>query len=336
MTKKKNATITAIGGYIPDTILTNKMLESRVDTSDEWITSRTGIKERRILYDTNLATSDMATFAIQDLLKQSGVDPESIDCLILATSTPDYILAPSAALVCEKAGLKSAWGFDLNAACSGFLYALSVGASFIEGNRYQKILVVGADKMSAIVNYEDRNTCVLFGDGAGAVLLEATDNEVGIMDYVFKANGNGTEFLSVEAGGSKFPASAITVANKNHFIQQDGKTVFKNAIEGMSSTCRAIMNRNELQNDDINWIVPHQANLRIIEAVSRNLDFPMEKVKVNIQKYGNTTAATIPLCLWDFKDDFKEGDNLLITAFGAGFTYGSTYVKWGKLHTKKQ
>lgn len=277
----------------------------------------------------------MASFAIQDLLKQSGVDPKSIDCLILATSTPDYILAPAATLVCEKVGLKNAWGFDLNAACSGFLYALSVGSSFIESNRYERILVVGADQMSAIVNYKDRNTCVLFGDGAGVVLLEATDVEVGLVDYVFKANGKGTDYLSVEAGGSKFPASSITVANKKHFVQQDGKTVFKNAIEGMSLSCREIMKRNKLQNQDVHWIIPHQANLRIIEAVSRNLDFPMEKVKVNIQKYGNTTAATIPLCLWDFKDDFKEGDNLLITAFGAGFTYGSTYLKWGKLHSKK-
>ncbi len=335
MIKKKNATITALGGYVPEKILTNKMLESQVDTSDEWITSRTGIKERRILHDNNLATSDMAAFAIQDLLKQSGVDPKSIDCLILATSTPDYILAPAATLVCEKVGLTNAWGFDLNAACSGFLYALSVGSSFIESNRYERILVVGADQMSAIVNYEDRNTCVLFGDGAGVILLEATDVEVGVVDYVFKANGKGTDFLSVEAGGSKFPASSITVANKKHFVQQDGKTVFKNAIEGMSLSCREIMKRNKLQNQDVHWIIPHQANLRIIEAVSRNLDFPMEKVKVNIQKYGNTTAATIPLCLWDFKDDFKEGDNLLITAFGAGFTYGSTYLKWGKLHSKK-
>jgi 3-oxoacyl-[acyl-carrier-protein] synthase-3 len=335
MIKKKNATITALGGYVPDKILTNKMLESQVDTSDEWITSRTGIKERRILHDNNLATSDMAAFAIQDLLKQSGVDPKSIDCLILATSTPDYILAPAATLVCEKVGLKNAWGFDLSAACSGFLYALSVGSSFIESNRYERILVVGADQMSAIVNYEDRNTCVLFGDGAGVILLEATDVEVGLVDYVFKANGKGTDFLSVEAGGSKFPASSITVANKKHFVQQDGKTVFKNAIEGMSLSCREIMKRNKLQKQDVHWIIPHQANLRIIEAVSRNLDFPMEKVKVNIQKYGNTTAATIPLCLWDFKDDFKEGDNLLITAFGAGFTYGSSYLKWGKLHSKK-
>lgn len=334
MIKIKNATITAIGGYVPDTILDNKTLENQVDTSDEWITSRTGIKERRILYDPNLATSDMAVFAVKDLLCQSGIDPETIDCLILATSTPDYILAPSATLVCEKAGLKNAWGFDLNAACSGFLYALSVGASFIESNRYTKILVVGADQMSAIVNYEDRNTCVLFGDGAGVVLLEPSEDKIGIIDSLFKANGKGTNSLLVEAGGSRLPASAMTVSLKKHYIQQDGKNVFKNAIEGMSSTCLEIMKRNQLKKEDINWLIPHQANIRIIEAVSKNLKFPMEKVKVNIQKYGNTTAATIPLCLWDFKNDFKEGDNLLITAFGAGFTYGTTFLKWGKLKIK--
>lgn len=334
MITKKNATITAVGGYVPDTILTNKMLESKVNTSDEWITSRTGIKERRILKDENLATSDMATFAIKNLLHESGIDPKSIDCVILATSTPDHILAPAATLVCEKAGLSNAWGFDLNAACSGFLYALSVGASFIESNRYSRILVVGADQMSAIVNYEDRNTCVLFGDGAGVVLLESSTDENGLIDSVFKADGKGNEFLSVTGGGSLFPASALTLSQKKHFIQQDGKNVFKNAIIGMTSTCTEIMERNTLSNQDITWIIPHQANLRIIEAVSNNLNFPMDKVKVNIQKYGNTTAATIPLCLWDFKEDFKQGDNLLITAFGAGFTYGSTFLKWGKLHLK--
>lgn len=335
MILKKNATITAVGGYVPDTILTNKMLESKVNTTDEWITSRTGIKERRILNDVNLATSDMATFAIKNLLQESGIDPKTIDCVILATSTPDHILAPSATLVCEKAGLINAWGFDLNAACSGFLYALSVGASFIESHRYSRIIVVGADQMSAIVDYEDRNTCILFGDGAGAVLLESSSDENGLIDNVFKADGKGNEFLSVSGGGSLFPASTSTVADKKHFIQQEGRTVFKNAILGMTSTCKEIMERNELNAEKVDWIIPHQANLRIIEAVSTNLNFPMNKVKVNIQKYGNTTAATIPLCLWDFREDFKEGDNLLITAFGAGFTYGSTFLKWGKLHLKK-
>lgn len=334
MIQKHNATITAVGGYVPETILDNKMLESQIDTSDEWITTRTGIKERRILYDANLATSDMAAFAIKNLLDESGIDPASIDCLILATATPDYLLAPTAPLVCQKAGLINAWGFDLNAACSGFLFALSVGASFIESNRYDRILVVGADKMSAIVNYEDRNTCILFGDGAGAVLLESSISKIGLIDTVFKANGTGADSLSVPAGGSCFPASAITVAYKKHFIQQDGKNVFKNAILGMTSTCTELMDRNNLSTEDVDWIIPHQANLRIIEAVSKNLNFPLEKVKVNIQRYGNTTSATIPLCLWDFKKDFKEGDNLLLTAFGAGFTYGSTYLKWGKLHSQ--
>lgn len=335
MITKKNATITAVGGYVPDTILTNKMLESKVNTSDEWITSRTGIKERRILNDVNLATSDMAAFAVKNLLQESGIDPKSIDCVILATSTPDHILAPTAPLICEKAGLINAWGFDLNAACSGFLYALSVGASFIESNRYKRIIVIGADQMSAIVNYEDRDTCVLFGDGAGAVLLESSTDENGLIDNIFKVDGKGNAFLSVPAGGSLFPASALTIEHKKHFIQQDGRTVFKNAILGMTSTCIEIMERNALKTEDIDWIIPHQANLRIIEAVSNNLNFPMNKVKVNIEKYGNTTAATIPLCMWDFKKDFKEGDNLLVTAFGAGFTYGSTFLKWGKQHTQK-
>jgi 3-oxoacyl-[acyl-carrier-protein] synthase-3 len=332
MITKKNATITALGGYVPETVLDNKMLESRLNTSDEWITTRTGIKERRILSDPNLATSDMAVFAINNLFEQSGIDPESIDCLIVATSTPDYVLAPTSSLVCEKAGLKNAWGFDLNAACSGFLYAMSVGASLIESNRYHKILVVGADKMSAIVNYEDRNTCVLFGDGAGVVLLEQTEKTEGIIDNVFKTDGTGTDYLSVPAGGSRFPSTRETVIENKHFVQQDGKTVFKRAIKGMSSTCIEVMERNDLDVEAVDWVIPHQANLRIIQAVAENLKVPFEKVKVNIEKYGNTTAATIPLCLWDFKNDFKEGDNLLITAFGAGFTYGSTYVKWGKLH----
>ena len=331
MITKQNAVISALGGYTPDTILDNKMLEKMVDTSDEWITSRTGIKERRILSDSTLATSDMAAFAIKNLLDNSGVAPEEIECLILATSTPDNILTPTASLVCEKAGLKNAWGFDFNAACSGFLFALSTGAAFIESHRHKKVLVVGADQMSAIVNYEDRNTCVLFGDGAGAVLLEPANEGEGVIDSIFKTDGSGTQFLSVPAGGSLYPASEETIAAKKHFVHQDGKTVFKNAINGMSSTSSAIMERNNLDADAVDWIIPHQANLRIIQAVSDRLKFPIEKVKINIQKYGNTTAATIPLCLWDFKDDFKPGENIVLTAFGAGFTWGSTYLKWGTL-----
>jgi 3-oxoacyl-[acyl-carrier-protein] synthase-3 len=328
------AEITAVGGYVPDTILDNKTLENMVDTSDEWITTRTGIKERRILQDKSLATSDMAALAIKNLLQSSGLAAEEIECLILATSTPDHLLAPAASTVCQKAGLTNAWGFDFNSACSGFLYALSVGANMIESNRHKKILVVGADQMSAIVNYEDRNTCILFGDGAGAVLLEPSTTNAGLQDYIFKTDGSGTQYLSVPAGGSKFPASQETLDQKKHFVHQDGKTVFKTAIKEMGQVCLDIMERNELASADVQWLVPHQANLRIINGVSHQLDFPIEKVKINIQRYGNTTAATIPLCLWDFKDDFKPGDNILLTAFGAGFTWGGTYLKWGTLRGK--
>lgn len=325
---KIRASIKAIGGYVPETILNNSDLEKIIDTSDEWIISRTGIKERRILDDTSLATSDMASFAIKDLLKNGAIDPDEIECLILATSTPDYALTPTAAMVCEKAGLKNAWGFDLNSACSGFLYGLSVGASFIESNRYKKILVVGADKMSSIVNYEDRNSCILFGDGAGAVLLETDESGSGIMQSIFKVDGKGSKFLSVPGGGSLLPTSEETVLAKKHYVQQDGRTVFKQAIKSMSATCKDIMEKADLSIDSIDWIIPHQANLRIIQAVSEEVGIDIKKFKINIEKYGNTTAATIPLCLWDFKNDFKKGDNIIITAFGAGFSWGSTYVKW--------
>jgi 3-oxoacyl-[acyl-carrier-protein] synthase-3 len=331
MNIRTKAVITSIGGYVPETILDNKTLEKMVDTSDEWIQSRTGIKERRILTDKTLATSDMAAFSIQNLLENSDVNPEEIDCVILATSTPDHVLAPSASLVCEKAGLKKAWGFDLNAACSGFLYALSVGASLIESNRYKKVIVVGADQMSAIVNYEDRNTCILFGDGAGAVLLEPTEDNVGLTDSIFRTDGSGTQYLSVPAGGSLMPGSEETVAKKQHYIHQDGRIIFKNAINAMSNVCQEILDKNKILIDQVDWLIPHQANLRIIQSVGEKLNIPIEKVKINIQKYGNTTAATIPLCLWDFKDDFKYGDKILITAFGAGFTWGSTYLQWGKM-----
>ena len=331
-----NAEITAVGGYVPEHIIDNKMLEKMVDTSDEWITARTGIKERRILNDASLATSDMAAFAIEDLLRQSGVDAAEIECLILATSTPDRILAPAASVVCQKAGLTNAWGFDLNAACSGFLYALSVGGSLIESGRYKKVIVVGADQMSAIVNYKDRNTCILFGDGAGAILLEPAAEGQGIIDYKFSVEGEGAKYLSVPAGGSLLPATEETVASGLHFVQQEGRTVFKAAVTEMSGACRDIMERNDLNADDVQWLISHQANIRIIKAVSDQLDFPMEKVKINIDRYGNTTAGTIPLCLWDFKDDFHPGDTILLTAFGAGFTWGATYLKWGKLRSTEQ
>lgn len=335
MNKRRiTAEITAVGGYVPEDRLTNKMLEEMVETSDEWITERTGIKERRILRDPALATSDMAVFAVKKLLEDSGLLTDEIDCLILATSTPDQLLAPAASLVCEKAGLNNAWGFDLNAACSGFLYALSMGASLIESERYKKVIVIGADQMSAIVNYTDRNTCILFGDGAGAVLLEPSTTGAGVIDYVFKTDGKGVAHLSVPAGGSLEPASADTLAASRNYVHQDGKTVFKAAIKGMSDSCVEIMERNNLVDQDVNWLIPHQANLRIISAVGNRLNFPPEKVKVNIQRYGNTTAATIPLCLWDFQADFSPGDNILLTAFGAGFTWGGTYLKWGTLRHK--
>lgn len=325
---KPNAVITAIGGHVPETVLDNFALEKKVDTSNDWIISRTGIKERRILSDQSLSTSDMAAFSIQDLLEKYKVDPGTIDCVILATSTPDTLLNPTAAIVCKKAGLTNAWGFDMNAACSGFLYALSVGASFIESNRYKKVVVIGADQMSAVVDYEDRNTCILFGDGAGAVLLEPSHEGKGIRDYVFQNDAIGAESLSIPAGGAALPASEETVAQKKHFIQQDGRTVFKNAINGMTGSCNEVMQRNNLTSEDIDWVIPHQANLRIIQAVGESLKVPMEKIKINIEKYGNTTAATIPLCLWDFKDDFKPGDKILLTAFGAGFTWGATLLEW--------
>lgn len=329
MTRNNLAAITAVGGYVPDTVLDNYQIEKMVDTSNEWIVSRTGIKERRILTDPEKATSDMAIEAINDLLKNSGTDPSEIDCLILATATPDKLLAPTAPVVCHKAGLINAWGFDLNGACSGFLYSLSTAASLIESGRHKKIIVVGVDTMSRIIDYTDRNTCILFGDGAGAILLEPSENN-GLKDFVLKTNGMGSEFLSVSGGGSLKPFHEGTIENREQFVKQDGKTVFKHAIESMTSTCNEILDRNDLSVNDIDWVIPHQANIRIINAVANNLNVPMEKVKVNIERYGNTTAATIPLCLWDFQKDFKQGDRLLLTAFGAGFTFGSCYLTWGK------
>ncbi|TPD65827.1 beta-ketoacyl-ACP synthase III [Flavobacterium microcysteis] len=328
MSQEIKAAITAVGGYVPDTILDNFQLEKLVDTSDEWIVARTGIKERRILADKQKATSDMAAAAITELLAEYSVKAEEIDCVLLATSTPDKLLAPTAPIVCTKAGLRNAWGLDINAACSGFLYALSVGAAFIESRRFKKVLVVGADTMSRIVDYTDRNTCILFGDGAGAVLLEPSSN-YGLHDFIFKTDGTGNDFLSIPAGGSLQPVGDISLHENLHYVKQDGRTVFKNAISGMTSSCDELLMKNGFDADAIDWIIPHQANLRIINAVADNLKVPMSKVKVNIQRYGNTTAATIPLCLWDFKNDFKQGDRIFLTAFGAGFTYGSSYLTWG-------
>jgi 3-oxoacyl-[acyl-carrier-protein] synthase-3 len=326
-----NAAITALGGYVPETVLTNKALEEMVDTNSEWIVSRTGIEERRIVNDERFATSDLATMAVKDLLRSANMNPEEVECIIISTSTPDYIMVSTASVVCEKAGLVNAWGVDSNAACSGFLYALTLGAGLIESGRYKNVIVVGADKNSSIINYEDRNTCILFGDGAGAVLLEQTREEVGIMDNVFKTDGAGREHLIVLAGGSQTPSSIDTVNNKLNYISQNGRVVFKAAIEGMSDTCTTLLNRNELRVDEINWLIPHQANLRIINAVGEKLGLTDKQVKVNIQRYGNTTAATIPLCLWDYKNDFKPGDNMILTAFGAGFSWGATYLRWAEL-----
>jgi 3-oxoacyl-[acyl-carrier-protein] synthase-3 len=329
------AVITAIGGYVPDTVLDNAALEKMIDTTDEWIVARTGIKERRIASDPNMATSDMTALAIKNLIEKSGIDPTEIDCLLLATSTPDKVLAPTAVVACEKAGLTNAFGFDLNAACSGFLYALSTGAAFIESGRYKKVLVAGTDKMSSIVNYQDRNTCILFGDGSGVVLLEANNEGLGIKDNIFRTDGKGAQFLSVPAGGSSLGSTEETVNQKQHYVQQDGRTVFKSAIKGMTTACNDVLQRNNVTADDIDWVIPHQANLRIIDAVGHNLGVAKEKVKVNIQRYGNTTAATLPLVLWDYQNDFKAGDKVLFTAFGAGFTWGASYAIWGNLRTQE-
>ncbi len=334
MRTRYNAGITALGGYVPDYILTNHELEEMVDTNSDWIESRTGIKERRIAKDAKIATSDLAVKAVERLLANAGLGPEAIECVIVATSTPDYIMVSTASVVCEKAGLVNAWGVDSNAACSGFLYALTLGAGLIESGRYKNVIVIGADKNSAIINYEDRNTCILFGDGAGAVLLEQTTAEEGVIDNVFKTDGSGREQLIVQAGGSLNPSTIETVTNKQNCISQNGRVVFKAAIEGMTQTCRKIFERNNLTAEQINWLVPHQANLRIIQSVGDNLKIGVDKVKINIDRYGNTTAATIPLCLWDYKDDFKAGDKLLLTAFGAGFSWGATYLVWGKLRSK--
>ena len=334
MRTRYNAGVTALGGYVPEHILTNHALEEMVDTNSEWIVTRTGIKERRIANDPAIATSDLAVKAVERLLENADLSPDAIECVIVATSTPDYIMVSTASVVCEKARLVNAWGVDSNAACSGFLYALTLGSSLIESGRYKNVIVIGADKNSAIINYEDRNTCILFGDGAGAVLLEQTTAEEGLIDNVFRTDGSGKEQLIVQAGGSLNPSSIDTVNNKLNYISQNGRVVFKAAIEGMTQTCNEVFNRNELQSQDIDWLVPHQANLRIIQSVGDNLNIPIEKVKINIDRYGNTTAATIPLCLWDYKDDFKAGDKLLLTAFGAGFSWGASYLVWGKLREK--
>lgn len=326
---QKKASITAIGGYVPETKLTNSDLEKMVDTNDEWIRTRTGISERRILREPGKASSDLAVHAVQELLKKRNMSPLEIDCIICATVTPDMVFPATANLLCDKIGAKNAWGFDLAAACSGFLFALTTGTMFIESGRYSKVIVVGVDKMSSIVDYTDRATCILFGDGAGAVLLEPTEEPgIGIKDSVLRTDGSGREYLNMKAGGSLKPASIETVLAKEHYAYQDGQPVFKFAVKGMADVSAELLERNGLTGDDIQWLVPHQANLRIIDATANRMGLPKEKVMINIQKYGNTTAATIPLCLWDWEKQLKKGDNLVFAAFGGGFTWGATWVTW--------
>jgi 3-oxoacyl-[acyl-carrier-protein] synthase-3 len=323
------AKITGVGHYVPDYVLTNKELEKIVETDDEWIRSRTGIAERRILKDPDKATSFMATNAAKEALEDAGVDAGDIDVIILATVTPDYFFPATAALVQKRIGATNAYGFDLSAACSGFLFALSTGSGMIESGRAKKVLVIGADKMSSIIDYTDRTTCILFGDGAGAVVLEEAE-EGGIIDYIQRTDGDEECMLYQPAGGSLNPASEETVKNREHFIRQDGRAVFKKATEGMADVSKEIMDRNGLTGDDVAWLVPHQANLRIISATARRMGLDEEKVMINIDKYGNTTAATIPLCLYDWKDKLKKGDKIILSAFGGGLTWGALYLEWTK------
>ncbi len=323
------ATITALGGYVPKNIVTNFDLEKIIDTTDEWITSRTGIKQRHIENDKTKATSDMCVEAVKELCAKRGIQPEEIDLLICGTVTPDMVFPSTSNLICAKVGAKNAWGFDLSAACSGFIYALTTGAQFIETGRYKKVVIVGADMMSRILDYEDRTTCVIFGDGAGAVLLEPTTEDIGIVDFMLHADGNGVTHLHMKAGGSLNPASIETVTNKMHYVYQEGQAVFKNAVYNMAEVSAKIMEKNSLIAADVKWLVAHQANKRIIDATASRMGIGSDKVMMNIERYGNTTAGTIPLLLWDYEKQLRKGDNLIFSAFGGGFTWGAVYVKWG-------
>ncbi|MGN6476698.1 MAG: beta-ketoacyl-ACP synthase III [Flavipsychrobacter sp.] len=326
--QKIQAAITAVGGYVPDYILTNSELEKIVDTTDEWITTRTGIKERRILKGEGLGSSDIAVEAVKELLKKRKIGAEEIDLIICATTTPDLQFPATANIISDKAGLSNAFGFDINAACSGFLFALNTGAQFIETGKYKKVIVVGVDKMSSILNYEDRATCIIFGDGGGAVLLEPNNEGYGIVDSVLKSDGSGRVHLHQKAGGSVKPATVETVMNKEHFVYQEGQTVFKFAVKNMADVAAQIMERNNLTAESVAWLVPHQANKRIIAATSDRMGLPEEKVMLNIERYGNTTNGTLPLCLWEYEKQLKKGDNIVLAAFGGGFTWGATYIKW--------
>ena len=322
------AAITGIHGWVPDYVLTNQELETMVDTNDEWITTRTGIKERRILKGEGLGSSDMGAEAAKGLLEKKGLSAEDIDLIICATATPDMLFPSTACVIADKIGAKNAFGFDLMAACSGFLFSVATAAKYIESGSHKCILVIGADKMSSIVDYEDRQTCIIFGDGAGAALIEPTKDGMGVQDSILKSNGEGRHYLNMKAGGSVKPASHSTVDSKEHFIHQEGQTVFKFAVKGMADVSAEIMERNNLTGDDVAWLVPHQANKRIIDATANRMGVGKDKVMLNIQRYGNTTNGTIPLCLWEWENRLNKGDNIILAAFGGGFTWGSVYLKW--------
>lgn len=322
------AAITAVGGYVPDFVLTNKLLEDMVDTNDEWITSRTGIKERRILKDDSLGTSYLCIKAAEDLIAKGNVNPLEIDLVIVASTTHDMPVAATAVYVATEIGATNAFAYDLQAACSGFLYAMSTADAYIKSGKYKKVLIIGADKMSSIIDYTDRATCIIFGDGGGAALFEPNYEGLGMQDEFLRSDGIGREFLKIDAGGSLLPASAETVANRQHYVFQDGKTVYKYAVNGMADVSEKILQRNNLTNNDIDWLIAHQANKRIIDATASRIGLEDEKVLVNIQRYGNTTAGTLPLVLFDFEKKFKKGDNLIFAAFGGGFTWGAIYLKW--------
>jgi len=325
---KIRAAITGIGAALPDYILTNDELSRMVDTSDEWIMQRIGIKERRILKGEGLGASDLGAQAVQQLFQKTGLKAEEVQLLICATLTPDFPLPSTANIISDKAGIKNAWSFDVSAACSGFIYALEVASKFVESGEYKKVVLVTAEKMSAITNYTDRTTCPLFGDAATALLLEPTTEEIGVLDHILKADGSGRQYLHIKAGGSVKPASHDTIDKLEHYVYQEGQTVFKYAVSRMADVAAEIMERNQLSPEKIAWLVPHQANMRIIDATARRMDLSPEKVMINIQKYGNTTASTIPLCLWEWEKQLKKGDNLVLVAFGGGFTWGAIYLKW--------
>ncbi|MDG1327187.1 MAG: ketoacyl-ACP synthase III [Flavobacteriaceae bacterium] len=325
---KITAAITAVGGYVPDYVLSNQILETMVDTNDEWITARTGIKERRILKDKDKGTSFLAIQAAKDLLKKNNTDPKEIDMIIMATATPDMPVAVTGSYVATQIGAENAFSYDLMAACSSFLFGMSVAAKYIESGRYKKVLLIGADKMSSIIDYKDRTTCIIFGDGAGAALFEPNYEGLGVQDELLRTDGSGRESLKIDAGGSLLPASTETVENNQHTVFQDGKTVFKFAVTRMADVSEKILERNQLTGDDIQWLVPHQANNRIIDATSNRMELAEDKVMKNIHKYGNTTSATLPLCLWDYEKKLKKGDKLVFAAFGGGFTWGAMYLTW--------